>query len=336
MSRVANKLIAAAAGAELVEPLYVSYTDRNSGTYLYSINESTDAITAISTPNTSFRGIAFSTDSKYVFCVNSTYTAVEIRNFDALTGTIGSLIATTSAVTAASGCQIKTNRAALNDVGKHQFVFYTDNAYIYEFDGSSVTLKSTWSPGGNFRSINFSRDGAYICRGAYNVGVVYGPYSTSTGTVGTTITWNGDASQHTCFSQGSSWLINTVNIRSKIFAYGATSGHLTSITGGSTGCDCNVDGLLALHQSVSLFNESTGGTSAGVTLPNCPAALNVEHIVSDSNNVNSNIRYVLAGSYNGGDRIYKVDITTSPTVTVTDLGSLTGSSFQTSDLNFSR
>ena len=326
----------AAAGAEVIEPLYVAYTDRNSGTYLYSIDEDTDAITGIYTPNTSFRGIAFSTDSKYVFCVNSSFTAVEIRDFDAQTGAIGSLITTTSAVTASSGCQIKTNLAALNDVGKHQFVFYTDNAYIYEFDGSSVTLKSTWSPGGNFRSINFSKDGAYICRGQYSGSVIYGPYSTSTGTVGTTITWTDDNSQHVCFSQGSGWLINTVNIRTRIFAYGATSGFVSSATGGSTGCDCNVDGLLAVHQGVSLFNESTGGTSAGATLPNCPAALRVEHAVSDSNNVNSNIRYVLAGSYDGGDRIYKVDITTSPTVTVTDLGTLTGQVFQANDLNFSR
>jgi len=305
--------------------LFFSWSSSSAETDVYKIDESNDTHSRVLSV-TNMYGMDWSADGGYVFTLENDR-RLRCYVWNATSGGLGAQIGLTSAVIG-SGIFIPTvtvNKTSAANVGKDYIIVTASNNqdYVYSFNGSSFSLAANLNFNGSFRDINWSHDGTKIGKAAYDT--TYGTevidFNQSTGAVSNKITMN-QRSQDFAFSQTAAFKFYRDNNDFGYAPYSGTSSATdgTQISSGyGTGVDCSSEGIVVSSYGWGEFSEAGSGSyTHRSSLPNMPSS--DEIVVSASNNVNSNIRYVFSGSYQSTNRLWKIQ-KTSP-YTTTDLGAL--------------
>lgn len=302
--------------------LFFSWSSSSAETDVYKIDESNDTHSRVLSV-TNMYGMDWSADGGYVFTLENDR-RLRCYVWNATSGGLGAQVGSASAVIGASIFipTVTVNKTSMANVGKDYIIVsagYNED-YIYSFDGSSFTLAANLNFFGSFRDVNWSHDGTKIGKAAYDT--TYGTqvldFNQSTGVVSNLIT-HSQRSQDVAFSQTAAFKFYRDNNIFGFAPYASTSGgtNISGVTG--TGVDCSSEGIVVSSYGWGEFSEAGSGSyTHRNSLPNMPSSDEV--VVSASNNVNSNIRYIFSGSYQSTNRLWKIQ-KTSP-YTTTDLGTL--------------
>ena len=338
MSKLAKALIAAAGNVSAERDLFLGVNYNTSCTIL-KIDENDDTKTIMDlsaiTGSATLYAVNFSKLFDVLYTVEFRNSVQVLRAYEWTNDGLGDLITsiTSPAGTGSSSFSfIKVN--PVNNEYSEQIVLWQENtnrAYSYYFVNGTFNFQNDIAGVGSPRGGDFNQQGTQFLLFGWSYAGAYRYNFTGNGFGGLLGSITGTSWQHGTYNAGSNVLVRADN--AGVVTYFFNGSVIDSIGGIQTGCAVNSDDLLLANNSV--YQLQANGSFASylkatcINFPSWP-----EMAISNSNNVNSDIRYLACQKYQGTNRLNKLD---TSTWSVSDLGEIfPTASVPVSDINFSR
>lgn len=339
MSKLTKALTAAAGNVSAERDLFLGVNYNTSCTIL-KIDENDDTKTIMDlsaiTGSATLYAVNFSKLFDVLYTVEFRDSVQVLRAYKWTNNGLGDLITsiTSPAGTGSSSFSVIKVNPVNNEYSEQLVLFQsnTNRVYSYYFVDGTFNFQNDIAGAADPRGCDFNQQGTELVTFGWTVsGGAYRYAYTGTGFGGLLGSITVGKFQHAAYNAGSNVLVRADN--AGLFTYFFNGSAIDSIGGIQTGCAVNSDDLLLANNRVYQL-QANGSFSSYLkaTCINFPAF--PEMAISNSNNVNSDIRYLACQKYNGTNRLNKLD---TSTWSVSDLGEIfPTASVPISDINFSR